>query len=154
MNEVKNADTWILLTAKPLAVDAVAAFLRDERAGAINLFLGTTRQWTRGMETLHLEYEAYEGMAVEEMQRIAREAVKRWPVEKIALHHRTGVVGVAESSVLIGVSTPHRADSFDATRFLIDSLKETVPIWKCERYASGEVEWVRGSGRGGEAHQA
>jgi len=154
MNEVKNADTWILLTAKPLAVDAVAAFLRDERAGAINLFLGTTRQWTRGRETMNLEYEAYEGMAVEEMQRIAREAVKRWPVEKVAVHHRTGVVRVAESSVLIGLSTPHRADSFEATRFLIDSLKETVPIWKRERYTNGEVEWVRGSGRGGEAHQA
>lgn len=149
MLEERTDDTWILLTHQGLDVEAVAEFLRHERAGGINMFLGTTRRWTRGMETVDLEYEAYERMAIEEIRRLAGEADQRWPILKVVVHHRTGLVAVSQSSVLVGVSTPHRADAFDGSRFLIDSLKETVPIWKRERYASGEVEWVQGSGSGG-----
>lgn len=148
MHEVRDETKWIFLADEPLRTEAVANFLRDERAGAIDLFLGTTRRWTGSDETVELDYEAYESMAVEEMRRITVRASEQWPVIKAAVHHRTGVVPIAESSVLIGVSSPHRADAFQACRFLIDTLKESVPIWKRERYASGETAWVEGS-RGG-----
>ncbi len=145
MLDVCDDRSWIRLTAEPLEIDVVARFLRDERAGAIDLFLGTTRRWTHGDETVELEYEAYEAMAIEEMQRIAAEAAASWPVTKLAAHHRTGRVAVADASVLVGVSSPHRAEAFDACRFLIDELKQRLPVWKRERYADGEEEWVRGS---------
>ena len=140
-----DAPDWIQLQRGPLDVGAADAFLRTPAAGGIALFTGTTRQWTDGRETAELEYEAYEAMALKEMRRLAETARAKWPVEKIALLHRLGVVPLAEASVICGAATPHRAAAFAACRFLIDALKEHVPIWKCEVYADGRTEWVRGA---------
>ena len=145
MLEVRTDDLWILLTDQALGTEAAADYLRAEGAGGIDLFLGTTRRWTQGRETVELEYEAYAPMAIEEMRRIAERASARWPITRAVLHHRTGVVGLKESSVIVGASAPHRASAFEATRFLIDVLKEEVPIWKREVYADGETEWVEGA---------
>lgn len=146
MHELKNDQVWIRLSDDRLDTDAVSSFLRDERAGAIGLFLGTTRRWTNGAETIELEYEAYVPMVLEEMHRIAEEAKQKWPITKLAAHHRTGRVAVMDSSVLVGASSPHRAEAFEACRYLIDELKIRLPIWKRERYAGGDQEWVMGSG--------
>ena len=142
MLEVRTENVWILLTERTLDSSAAVEFLRDESAGGIDLFLGTTRRFTAGRETERLEYEAYGSMAVDEMKRLAEKAAVRWPLAKVVVHHRTGVVAVTESSVIVGVSSPHRKDAFDATRFLIDTLKTEVPIWKREHFADGESEWV------------
>lgn len=140
--EVRESRLWILLTEQRLDTAAAADFLRDESAGGIDLFLGTTRRFTEGRETEQLEYEAYGSMAIDEMKRLAQRAAERWPLAKVVVHHRIGVVSVSESSVIVGTSSPHRKDAFEATRFLIDRLKEEVPIWKQEHFANGETEWV------------
>lgn len=145
MLEVRDEQHWILLTDRPLDTAASANFLRDESAGGIDLFLGTTRRWTGERETDTLEYEAYGRMAVEEMKRLAEQAFARWPLAKVVVHHRIGVVSTTDTSVIVGTSSPHRKDAFAATRFLIDTLKQDVPIWKRERFADGTTEWVEGS---------
>ena len=141
----ENPPDWIQLQRGRLDVGAANAFLRTPAAGGIVLFTGTTRQWTDGRETAELKYEAYEAMALKEMQRLAETARAKWPVEKVALLHRLGVVPLAEASVICGTATPHRTAAFEACRFLIDALKEHVPIWKREVYADGRTEWVRGA---------
>lgn len=126
-------------------VGEVYTFLQTPRAGGIAVFVGTTRQWTGEQETVRLEYDCYEAMALKEMDQLVAEVGKRWPVLGACILHRVGVVPVAEASVVIGVATAHRADAFAACRYLIDTLKETVPIWKREVYADGTTEWVEGS---------
>ncbi len=108
------------------------------------MFAGTTRQWTQGRETLRLEYESYEPMALKVMHELLDEAEKRWPVLRGCLLHRLGKVPIAEVSVIAGVATPHRADAFEAARFLIDRLKSQVPIWKREHWADGLTDWIMG----------
>lgn len=127
-----------------LDVGAITTFLYTAEAGGVSVFVGTTRRWTDGRETVELEYECYEAMALKEMEQLADRAQERWPVRRICLVHRLGVVPVAEASVIVGVSTPHRAEAFEACRFLIDTLKQQVPIWKREVYADGTTEWVQG----------
>ena len=140
----KDNQNWYLLQHDPLDVGAAFGFLQTPRAGGINLFVGTTRQWTANKQTTRLEYDCYEAMALKEMEHLAAEARARWPVERVCVLHRLGVVPPAEASVVVGVATPHRADAFEACRFLIDALKQQVPIWKREVYADGETEWVEG----------
>jgi molybdopterin synthase catalytic subunit len=111
-------------------------------AGAVVLFLGTTRAVTDGRETLRLDYEAYGEMAEAELRKLAEEARRRWPVVGCAIVHRLGTVPPAEPSVAVAVSTPHRQDAFEAGKWLIDTLKESVPIWKREHWADGSTEWV------------
>lgn len=134
----------ITITVAPLDVEAADAFLRDPACGAVTVFVGTTRQFTDGKETVELAYDAYVPMARQEMERLADEARSRWSVERVVMHHRLGVVPLAEASVVIGVATPHRRDGFAAAAFLIDTLKRQVPIWKREHYADGSTEWVQG----------
>lgn len=110
--------------------------------GAVVLFLGTTRQWTKGRETTQLAYECYEEMARIELEKLEALARSKWPIETCLIVHRLGVVPIAEASVLVAVGSPHRADAFEAARFLIDTLKEHVPIWKKEHWADGDSEWV------------
>ncbi len=134
-----------LLSDEPLSLDRVVDEVRDERAGAIATFTGTTRATSRGREVVHLDYEAYEGMAEQVMAEIARELEERYDLCAVAVHHRTGRVTIGETSVLIAVSAPHRADALAACRDAIDQLKERVPLWKKEVYEGGE-EWIgRGS---------
>jgi molybdopterin synthase catalytic subunit/sulfur carrier protein ThiS len=133
------------LSTEPLSLDAVVAEVADERAGAVATFVGTTRIESRGRTVLHLEYEAYGGMAEQEMQRIADELKTRYELCNVAIHHRMGRVGIGDASVVIAVSAPHRQDALAACKDAIDTLKETVPIWKKEVYEGGE-EWIgRGS---------
>ncbi|MCG8326703.1 MAG: molybdenum cofactor biosynthesis protein MoaE [Chitinophagales bacterium] len=131
----------IKLTDEPLQVEECVDFVASHSAGAIDVFIGTVRDKTRGKAVLHLEFEAYQPMAISEMRKIAEKAQKQWPVEKIAFHHRVGHLGLGEIAVIIAVSTPHRKASFEACQFAIDTLKQTVPIWKKEIFEDGEV-WV------------
>jgi molybdopterin synthase catalytic subunit len=134
-----------LLSDQPLSLDRVVDEVRDERAGAIATFTGTTRATSRGRDVVHLDYEAYEGMAEQVMAEIARELADRYDLCAVAVHHRTGRVTIGDTSVVIAVSAPHRADALAACRDAIDRLKERVPLWKKEVYAGGE-EWIgRGS---------
>lgn len=136
--------TWIQLTEAPLDVAAADAFLRTPAAGGIDLFVGTTRRWTAGRQTVRLAYEAYGAMAAKTMRALAAEAAERWPVQRVAVLHRLGEVPPPEASVVIGVACAHRAEAFAACRWLIDTLKVQVPIWKREHYADGSTEWVQG----------
>ena len=149
MMEFKNETCWFRLQEEPLPVALLTDFLQTAKAGGIDVFIGTTRQWTGEQETTALSYECYEGMALNVMKALAKEAEAQWPILKVALWHRLGPVPIAEASVIIGVATPHRAEAFTACRFLIDRLKQDVPIWKREHYADGTTEWVQGAGSGG-----
>ncbi|MGI8973196.1 MAG: molybdenum cofactor biosynthesis protein MoaE [Gaiella sp.] len=129
------------LSAKPLSLELAVSEVASDEAGAIATFVGTTRARSRGREVVRLEYEAYEGMAEGEMERIAAELKVRYSLTEIAIHHRVGVVEIGETSVVIAVSAPHRGDALDACRDTIDTLKQTVPLWKKEIYVGGE-EWI------------
>ncbi len=131
----------IRLTSEPILLDDLVRAAGDPASGALVLFVGTTRDHNQGRQVERLEYEAYPGMAEREMEKIGEEARRRWPLQKVAIVHRTGVVPVGEASVAIAVSSAHRADAFEAARFAIDRLKEVVPIWKKEFFEGGEV-WI------------
>ena len=118
-------------------IDAVA----DDSAGAIVTFLGVVRNQTRGRKVLYLEYDAYPPMAERKLAEIAAEIYEKWRIERVAVMHRVGRLEVGEASVAIAVASPHRAEGFDACRYMIDRLKEVVPIWKREVWEDGE-EWV------------
>jgi MoaE-MoaD fusion protein len=133
------------LSEAPLDLAAAVAEVADDRAGAIATFVGTTRVESRGRTVLHLEYEAYEGMAERVMEELGASLQARYRLCRVAIHHRTGRVGIGEQSVVIAVSAPHRHHALSACRDAIDTLKETVPLWKKEVYEGGE-EWIgRGS---------
>lgn len=133
------------LFEEPLSLDAAVAEVRTDEAGAIATFVGTTRRRSRGRDVLHLEYEAYEGMAEEVMEGLAADLKARHDLCEVAIHHRVGRVDIGETSVVIAVSAPHRADALAACREAIDELKVSVPLWKKEFYEGGE-EWIgRGS---------
>jgi molybdopterin synthase catalytic subunit len=132
----------IKLTTDPIDVPSLLQRAQQPAAGAVLLFLGTTRQFTAGRETTELAYEAYREMAYSELEKLEAEARRRWPLVECAIVHRLGVVPLAEASVAIVVSSPHRDDAFEAGRWLIDTLKESVPIWKQERWSDGRAEWV------------
>ncbi|MBI5917636.1 MAG: molybdenum cofactor biosynthesis protein MoaE [Bacteroidetes bacterium] len=131
----------IKLLDSPLDVQHCIGFVSTGSAGAIDVFIGTVRNHTKGKPVLRLEYEAYEPMAIAEMRKIAEQAKTKFPIEKIAIHHRTGTLDIGDAAVVIAVSTPHRQAAFGACQFIIDTLKETVPIWKKEFFEDGEV-WV------------
>jgi MoaE-MoaD fusion protein len=134
-----------LLSDEPLSLDRVVDEVRDEQAGAIATFTGTTRISSRGHSVTHLDYEAYEGMAERVMAEIAESLQARYELSAVAIHHRVGRVGIGETSVVIAVSAPHRQDALAACKDAIDELKERVPLWKKEVYSDGE-EWIgRGS---------
>ena len=133
------------LSEQALSLDAVVDEVRSEHAGAIATFVGTTRAESRGRTVVHLDYEAYEGMAERTMAEIADELKSRYEVCEIAIHHRTGRLEIGEASVVIAVSAPHRQAALAACKDAIDTLKERVPLWKKEVYEGGE-EWIgRGS---------
>jgi len=129
------------LSEEPLSLEAAAAEVASDEAGAIATFVGTTRAHSRGRDVVRLEYEAYEGMAEAEMERIAAVLRERHEVIGVAIHHRVGPVEIGETSVVIAVSAAHRGAAFDACREAIDTLKQTVPLWKKELYVGGE-EWI------------
>ncbi|MEO1449550.1 MAG: molybdenum cofactor biosynthesis protein MoaE [Bacteroidota bacterium] len=132
---------FIHLTEEPLSPAALYELVRSDACGAIDMFIGTVRNQTHGRPVERLEFEAYAPMAVRQMRKIADRVGDTWPIDKMAIHHRVGTLQIGDIAVIIAVSTPHRAASFDACRFAIDSLKESVPIWKKEIFTDGE-QWV------------
>ncbi|MCA0969605.1 molybdenum cofactor biosynthesis protein MoaE [Halobacillus litoralis] len=133
------SDYWI--TENPLNPrDVIDLVIRPE-AGAINTFIGTVREFTEGKQTLFLEYQAYESMAVKKMEEIGHEIEQQWPDARTAIAHRTGRLEISDIAVVIAVSTPHRADSYEASRYAIERMKEIVPIWKKEHWHDGE-KWI------------
>lgn len=134
MIEIKLLDT-------PLVPQDCVDFVSNDDAGGIAVFIGTVRNQTKGKKVLRLDFEAYAPMAISEMQKIAEQAADKWPVEKMAIHHRVGTLQIQEVAVVIAVATPHRKAAFEACQYAIDTLKETVPIWKKEIFEDGEI-WV------------
>ena len=133
------------LSDDALSLDDVVREVASEEAGAVATFTGTVRSRSRGRRVLHLEYEAYEGMAEQAMEALALDLTDRYTLIGVAIHHRVGRVEIGEPSVVIAVSAPHRSAALDACREAIEALKETIPLWKKEVYAGGE-EWIgRGS---------
>lgn len=129
------------LSERPLSLDDAVREVASDEAGAIATFTGTTRAHSRGREVVRLEYEGYEGMAESEMERIAADLKERHPLIGVAIHHRVGTVAIGEPSVVIAVSSAHRASALAACAEAIDTLKGTVPLWKKEIYVGGE-EWI------------
>jgi len=130
------------LTHDPIDTAALLAGVSSRRAGAVVLFLGTTREVTGDRVTASLDYESYDAMARKKLEELEQTARERWPLLECAMVHRLGHVPIAEASIAIAVSTPHRGDAFEAGKWLIDTVKETVPIWKKENWADGSSEWV------------
>jgi len=134
-----SGDCWI--SDQPLEEQAVVARVIGPGRGGIVSFVGAVRDRARGRSIRHLEYEAYPGMAEREMDKIAEEAALRWPGARVAIAHRVGHLEIGDVAVVVAAAAPHRAEAFDACRFAIDTLKETVPIWKKEFATDGEY-WV------------
>lgn len=131
----------IQLSANPLDPALCARLISHPGAGGSVVFIGTVRNKTAEREVVRLEFEAYTPMAINEMRKIAETAREKWQAIAIAIHHRTGVLEIGEIPVIVAVATPHREAAFEACKFCIDTLKETVPIWKKEIFTDGSV-WV------------
>lgn len=131
------------LTREPIDADRLVAAAKRGEDGAVAVFDGIVRNNSRGRQTLHLDYEAYEEMALKQMDGLGHEAQEKFGVRQVTLVHRLGRLAIGETSVLIVVASAHRAQAFDACRWLIDTLKKTVPIWKRETFVDGAV-WADG----------
>ena len=127
----------VALTQSPLDPRRIEAAVSWTGAGAVLTFLGNTRDSFEGRAVLGLDYEAYPEMAIPELAKIEAEIVARWPGSRVVMVHRLGAVGLGETSVVISVSSPHRAAVYEASRYAIEALKARVPIWKRERYRDG-----------------
>jgi len=132
----------IRLTNEAIDYHAITEQVRRNDCGGVVTFLGTVRELTDGRQTVALDYEAYPGMAEKKLAEIEQETRARWPVGEMALVHRLGHLDLGDVSVAVSVSCPHRGQAFEACRYAIDRLKETVPIWKKENWADGSTEWV------------
>lgn len=134
-------NTSIKISSEKLSLDECYRFVQDDSCGGIAAFVGTVRNSTQDKEVTQLDFSTYKPMAIKEMQKIADEALEKFEIKKIAIHHAEGMLQIAEIPVIITVSAPHRGAAFDACEFAIDMLKKTVPIWKKEHFSDGEV-WV------------
>ena len=132
----------LALTAHPIDVAAALRAAEAPAAGAVNAFVGTIRAASAGRTVVRLHYEAYDAMALHQLRRVAEQARAQWPMlQRVVIVHRTGTLVVGDVAVVVAVSTPHRAESFAACQYLIDTLKAVVPIWKREEYTDG-TSWV------------
>jgi molybdopterin synthase catalytic subunit len=132
----------IQITRDTIDLATVLASVSSHQAGAVVLFLGTTREFTGDRQTLSLDYDCYEPMAAEKLTELESEARDRWPLEGCTIVHRIGRVQIGQTSVAVAVSSPHRREAFEAGQWLIDALKESVPIWKKENWTDGTSRWV------------
>jgi molybdopterin synthase catalytic subunit len=139
------------LTTGPIDITSVARRVVPPECGATVTLDGYVRQFTKGRETLYLVYEAYEPMALKEMQKLIDQAKKDFEISNVGIVHRLGKLDIGETSVVISVAAPHRKAAFAACEWLIRELKRTVPIWKKEVYADGE-EWIEGDGSANDQH--
>ena len=131
----------IQLKDTPLITQECVDYVASASAGGSTVFIGTVRNQTKDKPVLRLEFESYAPMAISEMRKIAEQAQVKWSCEKISIHHRVGVLAIGEIAVIIAVATPHRKAAFEACEYCINTLKDTVPIWKKEFFEDGEV-WV------------
>jgi len=131
----------IQISSEPLNIQSCIDWVVSDQSGGIDVFIGTVRDTSKNKKVITLEFEAYEKMALLEMNKIAQQALATWPIHKMLIHHRTGILKVGEIPVIIAVSAAHRDAAFEACRFTIDTLKQTVPIWKKEVLEDGEI-WV------------
>ncbi len=131
----------IKITSEKLNLQTCYDFVQDDSCGGIAVFIGTVRNVTNERNVIKLDFSAYEPMAIKEMNKIAQQAIKKYAIYKIAIHHAIGVLKIGDVPVIITVSSPHRGAAFEACEFAIDTLKETVPIWKKEYFKDGEI-WV------------
>lgn len=133
----------VLVQHEPIDGQALIRSVRTDRDGAVALFLGTVRDHTEGRSVTGLRYSAYEEMALQELKRVRDQALEQFEITRAAVVHRLGVLEIGATSVAVAVAAPHRAAAFDACRFMIDTLKHTVPIWKKETFEDGEA-WIEG----------
>jgi len=133
---------WVAITDQPIDTHRLLNRVKSHRAGAVLIFLGTTREFTRGRRTVSLKYECYPKMAVNKLNELVAESRQRWELVECAIVHRVGLLGLGDASVAVAVSAPHRRDAFQAGEWLMDQLKQVVPIWKQENWADGTSEWV------------
>lgn len=140
----ENSQNFVELTTEPIDITGVSRRVVPPECGATVTLDGYVRRFTKGRETLYLIYEAYEPMAISEMRKLADRARQNFEVANIGMVHRLGKLEIGETSVVISVAAPHRKAAFAACEWLIRELKKTVPIWKKEVYADGEV-WIEGS---------
>jgi molybdopterin synthase catalytic subunit len=146
MGAVSDDQTLARITAEPLSVDEALAFIADPSSGGSCIFVGTVRDAdANGVVVTGLTYESWNDVAVDRLHEIADRLRDRWPIRKVALLHRTGDLGVGDASVVVAVSSAHRAEAFEACREGIEQLKHDVPIWKKELLATGEGHWVMGA---------
>ena len=131
----------IKVSSNPLNIQSAIDWVMSPDSGGIDVFIGTVRNATKGRQVVKLEFEAYEPMALAEMEKIVSDTFNKWPVQRVLVHHRSGVLQVGDVPVIIAVSAAHRAAAFDACRYIIDTLKQSVPIWKKEIFEDGEA-WV------------
>jgi molybdopterin synthase catalytic subunit/molybdopterin converting factor small subunit len=136
-------DVVVALTRETIEAEKIVAALKRGEDGAVVVFDGIVRNHSCGRRTLHLDYEAYEEMAIRQMRDLGRQALDRFSVRQVTMVHRLGRLEISETSVLVVVASAHRAAAFEACRWLIDTLKQTVPIWKKENFADGTV-WAPG----------
>ncbi|MGB8001673.1 MAG: molybdenum cofactor biosynthesis protein MoaE [Anaerobacillus sp.] len=129
------------ITSNEIDVNAVINSVIHPEAGAINTFVGTVREFTGEKQTVSLQYEAYPSMAEKQLKRIGEEIQEEWPGVMTSIVHRTGKLAISDIAVVIAVASPHRAESYEASRFAIERIKEIVPIWKKEYWVNGE-EWI------------
>lgn len=129
------------ISSEEIPVNDVITSVIHPEAGAINTFIGTVREFTGNKQTVSLEYEAYKSMAEKQLRRIGSEIKSRWPNVKSSIVHRTGKLAISDIAVVIAVASPHRAESYEASRYAIERIKEIVPIWKKEYWVDGE-EWI------------
>lgn len=139
-----TTNDWLAILSDPLPLHEVIAFVSSKQAGGINIFLGTTRSENHsdGRILAALDYEAYTTMAEQQLRDLAKRAREQWPVVKLAILHRAGRVALGEPSVAIAVSTPHRAEAFIVCRWIIDTLKKEVALWKKEVWSDGSTTWL------------
>jgi molybdopterin synthase catalytic subunit len=138
---IDMSKTSIKITSEKLDFQECYNFVKDASCGGISSFVGTVRNDTQGKEVSQLDFSTYTPMAIKEMQKIADLALQRFEIHKIAIHHAEGILQIEDVPVIITASAKHRKAAFDACIFAIDTLKETVPIWKKEHFSDGEV-WV------------
>jgi len=132
------------VTTAPLDPQAIVASLDSTGIGAVSVFIGVVRDHNKGRRVLHLEYEAYEPLAMRGLELILAEAGEQWPAVRLAIHHRMGRMEIGEASVVIAAASPHRADAFASSRYAIERIKQIVPIWKHEYFEGGDV-WIEGA---------
>ncbi len=139
---VSGGQPMITVTREPLEPEKITALVRKDSNGAVVTFLGVTRDHAEGRKVLGLEYEAYEEMAVKELEKVRSEVLARYDIEDVAISHRIGKVDIGQISLVVATASPHRKEAFHACHEAVDLLKERVPIWKKEHFEDGDARWV------------